>query len=106
MKKSMGTMSYNDLRNELQAIVQEKYGTKSKDGSYWADYPWIVDVYESEFVVEKNGKYYIADYEAKDGGVTIDEFYPARKVYNKAGKSPVKVLGKPRGNTMDAVSHS
>lgn len=95
MKKSLAnTMSYNDLRQEIQSIVQEKYGTKSKDGSYWTDYPWIVDIYEEEFVVEKNGKYYIADYTVdSDGNVKIGEFYKARKVYNKSGKKPVKKIG-------------
>jgi hypothetical protein len=92
--KSMGGISYGDLRSELQSVVQQKYGKKSKDGSYWTDYPWIVDIYEDEFVVEKDGKYYIADYEVDDDGkVKIDEFYPARKLYSKQGKTPVKSMG-------------
>lgn len=104
MKKSLAdTMSYNDLRQELQSIVQEKYGKRSKDGGYWTDYPWIVDVYEDEFVVEKDGKYYIADYSVdKDGAVDIGEFYKARKVYNKLGKTPVKKIGVRGSSSGDA----
>lgn len=101
MSKSMGNMSYNDLRAELQSKVQQKYGKKSKDGSYWTDYPWIVDVYEGEFVVEKDGKYYMADYTVdKDNNVSIDEFYPARKIYRKEGKTPVRNMGKGAANEL------
>lgn len=101
VKKSMGSMSYNDLRSELQSIVQQKYGKKSKDGSYWMDYPYIVDIYEDEFVVEKDGKYYIADYDvAEDSTVEIGDFYPAHKIYNKSGNKPVKAMGKGAGKSL------
>jgi hypothetical protein len=98
-------MSYQDLRQELSSIVQQKYGRKSKDGNYYVDYPWVVDVYEDELVVERNGKYYIADYTVDGNNVTIDEFYPARKKYSKVGNKPVKTLEKSRnsGSMIDEV---
>lgn len=95
MKKSLGDYSYNDLRSELQFIIQQKYGKQSSDAQYWSDYPYIVDVYEDEFVVEKAGMYYIAGYKVdKEGGVTIGEFYNARKIYRQTGKTPVIKMGK------------
>ncbi|KIL42063.1 hypothetical protein SD70_02445 [Gordoniibacillus kamchatkensis] len=107
MKKSLGKMSYNDLRSELQAIVQQKYGQKSKDGNYWVDYPWVEDVYENEVVVQKDGRYYIADYSVNaDGKVTIGPFYNARKLYNKDGKQPVHRMGKPKPSNEVAVEAS
>ncbi|UOF90796.1 hypothetical protein LSG31_00490 [Fodinisporobacter ferrooxydans] len=94
LEKSLGNYSYNDLQQELASIVQQKYGKKSQTGDYWVDYPYIVDVYEDEFVVEKDGKYYIADYEVdEDGTVSIGSFYAAKKIYSKKGKTPVTKLG-------------
>lgn len=87
MKKSLGSMSYNDLRQELQSYMQQEYGKKSQNGDYYMDYPYIVDVYETEFVVESKGKYYMADYKVgKDGDITVGEFFAAKKVYSNTGK--------------------
>lgn len=42
MKKSInGDMSYQDLRDALQGTIKVKYGKKSKDGSYYVDYPYV-----------------------------------------------------------------
>jgi hypothetical protein len=105
--KALGNYSYNDLRTELQVYVQQKYGTKSKGSDYWSDYPYIVDVYENEFVVEKEGKYYIASYKVeKEGGVSVGEFYDAKKSYKQIGKQPVKKMGKNRPNDAGEVKVS
>lgn len=102
MKKSLGTLSYQELRDALQQAVKEKYGTKSKDG-YWQNYPWVGDIYETEFVVEYKGKYYIGDYVVEDGQLTeIGPFYPAKKLgWAKASNKAVDV-GK--GNNVTFVS--
>jgi hypothetical protein len=87
MKKSLGSMSYNDLRQALQNYVQVIYGKKSKHDDGYSDYPFLVDVYESEFVVEMDGKYYIADYTVKPSGdIEVGDFYDAKKIYNNTGK--------------------
>lgn len=87
MKKSLGSLSYNDLRQELQSYVQTKYGVKSKGGDYYTDYPYVTDVYEDEFVVESKGKYYIAGYTVSDDGtIEVGDFYDAKKVYSNTGK--------------------
>jgi hypothetical protein len=105
--KALGNYSYNDLRSELQSIIQQKYGKKSQDGNYWMDYPYIVDVYEDEFVVEKDGKYYIAEYKCdKDNSVIVGDFYDAKKSYKQIGKQPVKKMGKNRPNDAGEVKVS
>lgn len=107
MKKSLGEYSYNDLRNELQSYIQQKFGTKSQSGDYWNDYPYIVDVYENEFVVEKDGKYYIASYKIeKEGGVSVGEFHNAKKIYRQNGKEPVQTIGTKKSKPDSAVKIS
>lgn len=89
VKKSLGSMSYSDLRDALQAWCQSAYGKRAKEG-YWQDYPYVVDIYESEFVVEKDGKFYIADYSVgPDQKITVGDFYAAVKTYDRKGE-PVK----------------
>ena len=101
MKKSLGSMSYNDLRQALQNYLEVNFGVKSKHGDYYSEYPWIVDVYEKDFVCEKSGKYYIADYSVKsDGTIEVGDFYTAKKVYNSTGK---KAQPKGRGNGENGV---
>lgn len=105
IKKSMAGMSYNELRSELQAVVQQKYGKKSKDGNYWMDYPYVCDVYEKEVVAEKEGKFYIADYAVDDNGnVQVGPFYDAKKTYSAKGKTPVKQMGKAKPSNSDVIS--
>lgn len=101
MKKSLSGYSYNELRDTLQQFVREKYGTKSKQGDYWSDYPYVIDVYEDEFVVEWKGKYYIADYAVgADNKIDVGGFFTARRVYQKTGKAPAGSLG---GKTVGVV---
>ncbi len=87
MKKSLGDMSYNDLRQALQQYMQVTYGKKAKNDSYYTDYPYVNDIYETEFVVEYSGKHYMADYAVKaNGEIEVGDFYDAKKVYNSTGK--------------------
>ena len=92
MKKSLGTMSYDELRDAFQQALREKYGTKNKNG-YWDDYPWPRAIYETEFVVEYKSKYYIGDYLVEDGVLSsIGPFYPAKQLgWAKASDKPVKI---------------
>lgn len=107
MKKSLGDMSYDELRDALQQTVKEKFGTKSKEG-YWNDYPYIRDVYESEFVVEYKGKSYIGDYNIADGALTaIGPFYPAKRLgWAKDGDKPVKIGSASKVSVIYAVSEA
>jgi hypothetical protein len=68
---------------------------------------YVVNIYENEFVVEKDGKYYIAAYKVeKEGGVSVGEFYTASKIYRQNGKEPVQTMGKKREKTDAAVKIS
>lgn len=93
MKKSLGSMSYQDLKNTLQETLREKYGSKNKDGGYYYDYPYVQDIYETEFVVDYKGKYYIGDYILENEVLaSIGPFYPAKRLgWAKNGSKPVKI---------------
>ena len=96
MKKSLGNISYNDLRNALQETLREKYGTKNKDGGYYYDYPYIQDIYETEFVVDYKGKFYIGGYALENDTLTsIGPFYPAKRLgWAKSSNKSVKIGAK------------
>ncbi len=104
MKKSVGSMSYNELRNELQGFVQRTHGKKAKGGDYYTDYPYVVDIYETEFVVEENGAFYIAEYAVDGVDVTIGDFYPAKKLYQATSDKAVKDFKGPRVRVGDVAA--
>jgi hypothetical protein len=93
-KKSANDYSYGEIRDNLQGAVKERYGTSSKDRNYYYDYPYIRDVYPKDFVVEYQGKFYIAEYKITETGCEIGSFYLAKPVKpKKVGNSPVKSFG-------------
>lgn len=53
-------LSHGNVRNRLEAILDEKFGMASGDR-------WVVDVYKSHFVYFLRGKYYKLDYSIGSG---------------------------------------